>query len=237
MCDVRWASFPIGSQAKPDRHSVDVWLVDLSALPMPVASANAQASTNNLRTQARDRRIRQRFFIRLLLSRYLDKPGRDIQVAKDNNGKPHIVGERMSINLSHTRDWLAVAVGNRDPIGIDIETQRTVRRADRLAKRCFPSEEAHAISGLNEPECSAAFLKRWTKTEALVKAQGESLASALSAIRFSHPKQTLMACPKHWAAPVNWSIQSLQFEAPLIAALASPEPILSVRLHQIDWSK
>ncbi|MDR9453557.1 MAG: 4'-phosphopantetheinyl transferase superfamily protein [Wenzhouxiangella sp.] len=235
MSECQRVPFPIPSQPRPERHTVDVWLVDLSAMPMPVAQGDSNPPGGSLHNPARDRRIRQRFFVRLLLARYLDQPGKDIQLAKDSNGKPHIVGESLAINWSHTRDWLAVAVGHRDPIGIDIELSRTLARVGRLARRCYPSEEAHAIAALDEPACSKAFLQRWTKTEALVKAQGERLASALGSIRFSHPNQTLMHCPKHWVAPVNWSIQSLEFDAPLIAALASPEPILSVRLNQVQW--
>jgi|GEM_PF-6974229 len=235
MSEASWVSFPIQDQVRPPRHSVDVWLIDLSGMPMPVAQGHPSQTTARLHTHVRDRRIRQRFFIRLLLSRYLQKPGKDITLTKNKNGKPSIAGESMAVNLSHTQDWLALAIGHGDPIGIDIERVRCLKRVHRLAKRCFPSDEAHAMSALDGAEASRVFLERWTKTEALVKAQGERLADTLGSIRFSFPNQTLMHCPAHWAAPVNWSLEPLQFDAPLIGALASPEPILNVRLFQVHW--
>lgn len=229
-------TLPIRDAVLPSAHEVDVWLVNLGTLPMMVAASEQTNVThsNSLMSPRRDLRIRQQFFVRLLLGRYLDRPGKDIEIVKDAHGKPRIRGETLAFNLSHSGTYLAVAVGSGGVIGVDIEQNRPIRRVSALAKRCFSAEEANAIGMLDEPEASEVFLHRWTKTEALVKAQGERLATSLAKIRLSHPNQQLLECPKHWPDPALWNLQSLVFDAPVVAALASPEPILAVHLKQLD---
>lgn len=227
---------PIRHAVVPPAHEVDVWLVNLGALPMMVVGSEqtSASDSNSLLNPRRDLRIRQQFFIRLLLGKYLDRPGKDIEIIKDAKGKPSIRGETLAFNLSHSGTYLAMAISASGSIGIDIEYKRHVRRVCSLARRCFSAEEANAIGMLGESEALEAFLGRWTRTEALVKAQGDRLATSLSQIRMSYPNQQLMACPKHWPDPALWSLQSLVFDAPVVAALASPEPILAVHLKQLD---
>ncbi len=233
---VERVALPIQGLVLPPKYEVDVWLLDLGAMPMMVARADTSQSSepNRLMNPRRDLRIRQQFFIRLLLGSYLQRPGKDIDIVKDAHGKPSIRGETLAINVSHSGHYLALAVASSGPIGIDIEKKRQIKRVAGLARRCFSSEEAHAIGLLAEPDASDVFLHRWTKTEALVKAQGDRLATSLSEIRLSHPKQRLMGCPTHWPDPALWMLESLDFEAPIIGALASPEPIVAVHLKQLE---
>jgi len=233
--DVIRHRFPLKDIHMPAAHEVDVWLVDLSVMPMMVAQPSKPTDTpNGLVNRQRDLRIRQQFFLRLLLGRYLKKPGKDVVLTKSSAGKPMVKNAAVHFNLSHTKTWFALGVGPSGPIGIDIEHVRLLQRTKALAKRCFSAEEANALAQMEEPSASAMFLQRWTKTEALVKAQGESLARSLGEIRFSHPNQRLMGCPRHWPAPANWAIRELGFDAPIVAALASPEPILKVHLRQVE---
>lgn len=228
-------SFPLSTMALPKAHQVDVWLADLSAMPMinPLGEAGRVLAGAQKGALQRDLRIRGQFFVRLLLGRYLDIPGKDVLIVKDLLGKPSVEGQAMHFNLSHSQSWLCVAVSTTGPVGVDIELNRRISRAKALARRCFSTEEANALEELEEPLASSVFLTRWTKTEALVKAQGDSLARSLKEIRFSYPKQQLMACPKGWAAPAQWSISDLPFDAPIVGALASPESVMAVEIKQL----
>lgn len=84
-------------------------------------------------------------------------------------GKPYLKNSRMCISKSDTKNYIAVAVSDTD-IGIDIE--EASRRADiqALSSRFFCSEEQEYIASQNDMH--RAFLKIWTRKEALLKADG-----------------------------------------------------------------
>lgn len=230
----RVEGFPLPPLTPPKPGQVDVWLMDLAALPMMVTPPTQEdRETSPLAHDTRDLRIRQQFFLRLLFGRYLEKPGKDIRLGKTPEGKPFLVNERLEINISHTRGWLAVAVAGLGPIGIDIEINRIIGRAGAMARRCYAPKEASAMETLNEPERSRAFLQRWTRTEALVKAQGARLATSLSHLEFDHPSLCLQTTPADWPSPKQWAIEPLPMPTPLIGAVASPEGIEAICLHRV----
>lgn len=230
----RVEGFPLPPLTRPKPGRVDVWLMDLASLPMMVTPHKREVGeTPPLGHGTRDLRIRQQFFLRLLFGRYLDKPGKDIRLSKTPEGKPFLVNESLEFNVTHTRGWLAVAVAGRGPIGIDIEIDRIIGRAGPMARRCYAPPEAAAMEALDEPERSRAFLQRWIRTEALVKAQGARLASSLSNLQFDNTSCSLQATPADWPSPEQWAIAPLPMPQPLIGAVASPEGIEAICLHRV----
>ncbi len=226
--------FPLRALTLPTSGQVDVWLMDLATMPMMTGSADRNnAAASPLANGVRDLRIRQQFFLRLLFGRYLCKPGKDIRLDKTPEGKPFLVDEKVEINISHTRGWLVVAVSGSTPVGIDVEVDRVIKRAGPMARRCYATEEAVAIEALDEPQRSRAFLERWIRTEALVKAQGARLASSLAGLTFDHPSFALQSTPANWPKHDQWTIAPLPLPSPLIGALAAAEAIDTVYLHQV----
>ncbi|HEY7905926.1 MAG TPA: 4'-phosphopantetheinyl transferase superfamily protein [Wenzhouxiangella sp.] len=230
----RVEGFPLPPLTPPTPGRVDVWLMDVAGLPMMVTPPEREnGAASPLAHAARDLRIRQQFFLRLLFGRYLNKPGKDIRFSKTPDGKPFLLNENLEINITHTRGWLAVAVAGHGPIGIDIEIDRIIGRAGAMARRCYAPQEASAIEALDEPERSRAFLQRWIRTEALVKAQGARLATSLSHLEFDHPSLCLQTTPADWPSPEQWTIEPLPMPTPLIGAVASPEAIEGICLHRV----
>lgn len=114
--------------------------------------------------------------VRSLLGAYV---GADVVVEYDARGKAHVRGDHVHFNVSHSGDALALAISRSQPLGIDLEHRRRPRRVLELAKRFFAPHEARMLSRLPETERQIAFLRLWTRKEALVKAEGTGLSGGL----------------------------------------------------------
>lgn len=115
-----------------------------------------------------------------VLGRYRSAKQGLLRIVKDAKGRPEIEGGGVSLSLTHCGDMALLAV---DPqagrIGVDLELRSPHRRIDAVVERFFSPQEQNAF--LQLPAClrRAAFYRWWTAKEALAKAQGEGLSSAL----------------------------------------------------------
>lgn len=229
---------PLSRLEPPTMGHVDVWLVDLSAsnFTTEVASTSSQAKGWHGRKQ-QGFRLQSRFFTRLLLAQYMGMPGKDLRLSTNENGKPFIDAAPITFNVSHSRQWLAVAIASMGEVGVDIEIARPIRRAHSLAKRYFSATEAAVLAGLSEPERSHQFLRRWTLTEALVKANGDSLAKSLSFLGFDETSEQLLSRPPHWSSDVQWAFRHFdgsQDTSSLIGCVVSSNPMQAIHLKWLS---
>ena len=123
--------------------------------------------------------VATRAVLRLLLAEIAGagaEGARGLRFRYGRHGKPYLPGGP-SFNVSHSVEFLAVAVADEGRVGVDVERLRPVRRSDRVAARRFaPSEQAWlGATGLRERD--AAFLRIWTRKEAFAKALGSGLAT------------------------------------------------------------
>lgn len=90
--------------------------------------------------------------------------GVDARIGHRDTGAPYLVGrEDISLTVSHSRDYAAVAFSAERTIGVDIEQWR--EQLVRVAPRVL-SESEMAIYGVS----SDLLLRAWTIKEALYKA-------------------------------------------------------------------
>ena len=83
--------------------------------------------------------------------------------------KPYLLGgPEFSISHSH---GFAVCVTDESPVGVDTELLRRIADAERLAKRYFSDKEKEKM--LSFADQNEAFLRIWTKKEALFKLGGD----------------------------------------------------------------
>lgn len=80
----------------------------------------------------------------------------------------------LSLSLSHSGDWLAVALADV-AVGVDIELPRRSRDYVALARFAFSPEEVARLHGLDAAGRSAEFHRVWTLKEARGKRSGEGL--------------------------------------------------------------
>ncbi|WP_181783318.1 4'-phosphopantetheinyl transferase family protein [Pseudonocardia pini] len=91
----------------------------------------------------------------------------------EQHGKPRVPG--LEFSLTHSGDRVGVAVSAAGPVGLDVEELRDLAALDGLAE--------HALSPAEpRPPDGHAFLRVWTRKEALLKATGEGLSSPMNAI-------------------------------------------------------
>ena len=98
-----------------------------------------------------------------------------LTVAYEAGGKPHILHVPWHYNLSHSGDYVALAISDAS-VGIDIQQMRPYR--DSLVKRFFSAQEAAAYQSLVSVDVQRGrtlFYTLWCRKEAYGKLLGTGL--------------------------------------------------------------
>lgn len=105
------------------------------------------------------------------------------------HGKPHPVGaaQGWEFSVSHSGEWVALAVTGGAPVGVDVERVAPARDLDGLAGYTLADDEHRVWSVLDEPERTGAFYGYWARKEALLKATGLGLSGGLRRVTVSPP--------------------------------------------------
>ncbi len=99
-------------------------------------------------------------------------------LARGPHGQPRDLAGRLALAVSDSGPWLAVAVGGRGPLGLDLECARPLMRREALLRRCFAPSEQMLLAGADD----RVLLRFWTLKEAVVKAHGRGIAYGLSRV-------------------------------------------------------
>lgn len=121
-----------------------------------------------------------RYVLRQLLAVWCDADPWSLSFTIGPHGKPRL--ERPGapeFNLSHSGDWVAIALSADRPVGIDVETIDPKVSRDRLAARYFSPAEQTELAALPDSERWAAFYRGWTCKEAWIKATGRGMGFAV----------------------------------------------------------
>ncbi len=169
-------------------NSVDIWFLDNVKL-----AALSYDWEKHLSLEERQRANRfhfendQRSFIiyhsckRLILSRYLNKNPKEIEIFLQEKGKPFLRNESITFNLSHTKEMAILAVTNGVGIGVDIEKIKPTSGYLEIAKRFFHPDEYSYLLNISETHLQRQqFFIIWTAKEAILKATGEGIAAGLN---------------------------------------------------------
>jgi 4'-phosphopantetheinyl transferase len=116
--------------------------------------------------------------------------GREPELSLRPDGKPEWRGGPR-FNLSHSGDFVAIALCDGAEVGIDLE--RVVERRDLhgLARRFFAPEEAADVEKLG----LRAFYEIWTRKEAYAKALGAGVRLGFSTFAAPASGWTLLPLP------------------------------------------
>ncbi len=98
----------------------------------------------------------------------------DIEIVYDAVGKAFYKNEDIYFNISHSGDYLILAVSDK-PVGVDIEKRKNFNF--RIAERFFSASEYQWLNAQPKVEFESNFLKIWTAKEAYVKATGRGIAA------------------------------------------------------------
>ena len=165
---------------------VHVWLADINR-PDLTEAAHAVLTPAEIERGLRYRFDRDRtwffarhFFLRTLLSRYLDQPPATFDLRLSTHGKPYLEGHPLHFNISDSGGWCLLAFTKVAPLGVDLEQVRA-RGGDLMAvaRRYFSAAELAGLAQVPTEQKLEGFYHVWTQKEAFIKATGEGLARAL----------------------------------------------------------
>jgi len=96
----------------------------------------------------------------------------EAQIKYNNFGKPYIENSTTFFNISHSKDYVVLAV-NSSPVGIDIEFMN--KNHLDISKKVFTNEE---LKWMDEDEINR-FYQLWTIKESILKAVGKGISVPL----------------------------------------------------------
>jgi 4'-phosphopantetheinyl transferase len=116
-----------------------------------------------------------RALLRRLLAEVCGPRPAGLDLARRTGGAPYLPERpELGISLSHTRGWLAAAVGVGHAVGVDVQAPAPVP-AGMLHRCCRPDVRAR-LRTLPAAERAARFARIWSVQEACVKSAGTGLA-------------------------------------------------------------
>jgi 4'-phosphopantetheinyl transferase len=162
---------------------------DLAALPEWQCLSENERIRGLRFVRLRDRRrfVICRGSLRMILGRLLNiRPDR-VVFRSGPGGKPELAspedhsGPRPPrFNVTHSDDLALIAMSLDRELGVDLERQRAIGEADRIVESYFTDAEKSQYVGLDRLAQGAAFLRGWTRKEAILKARGVGLAGLAS---------------------------------------------------------
>ena len=94
------------------------------------------------------------------------------EILRDDMGKPYFSNCALHFNVSHSGEYLAIAV-SEFPVGVDIQEPKNIK--DGMFRKVVQTEEAVLIGDDRQND----FLRLWTLKESFVKAEGKGLRISL----------------------------------------------------------
>lgn len=147
-------------------------------------------------------------------------------------GQPQLPGTPWATSLSHSGNWVAMAVGRIAVLGVDIERSPARRALNDLVSTICTPREASEMQRLDPAAREHALLRLWTRKEALLKAFGTGLSGP--------PPATLLVQPESCVAPPAGidcppcRVRDLRLPAAVVGALAAPAVAGDCHLHLLD---
>jgi 4'-phosphopantetheinyl transferase len=97
------------------------------------------------------------------------------------HGRPRLPGGGLHLSVTHSGACAAVAVTQAGPVGVDVEALRAFDH-ERLLEEVLAPQEHAAVTG------TEAFLKIWTRKEAVLKATGAGLTIPMHELAVTGPQ-------------------------------------------------
>lgn len=231
---------PIRALEAPGERELHLWYLQLDALGNPLdPDAGTRGDIGPRSAGISRQRTLRRFYLRLLLGAYLDRPGKDVNILRDPRGKPFLDPEccttPLSFSIARSDGRALIAIGHDAAVGVDLEPAgRAPGKALSLARRYFSAAEADALAQLEGEALRRAFLHTWACKEAVVKASGRGIANQLCRFTVStDPDEppTVLASEEGDAA--SWSLLKVCPEPDHLGAVAVHVPDVSVRAWRL----
>jgi 4'-phosphopantetheinyl transferase len=189
----------------------------------------------------RRRAIVGRGLLRHLLGGYFNRPPDALQIFAGVNGKPELVpaldAAPVAFNISHSGDWILVALAQQRAVGVDIEHTRSGLAVLEIAQRVFSETERTGLAALPAAMREEAFFSCWTRKEAYIKARGDGLSLPLDSFDVSFratDAARLLATRPDPAEASRWTLCDLPLGTGYHAAVAAAGSGWQLRQWHVD---
>lgn len=206
------------------RHDqVDVWVDNLSHEFLAKSLSEIQLPADEQKkgdlfkfVVDRNRYCRAHSYLRWVLAGYLNLSPKDIQFETTSEGKPFIsAGQNtveLTFNLSHSADYVAIAVGKQYALGVDIEAINHGISVLALSEEIFSTAERQQFLQLPASQKVTGFYRGWTRKEAYIKALGLGLVKSLKSFDvdiYGQQQPLLLADREASLAAQGWKLWAL----------------------------
>jgi 4'-phosphopantetheinyl transferase len=155
-------------------------------------------------------------------------------------GKPVLgPGQDADIRFSvaHADDLALLAFARAADVGVDLERRRPLPDAEALAALHFAPIESRAVAAAAAGARADAFLRVWTRKEAIAKATGEGLTKPFGS--FVVPSDEVVSnhmaeVPDPRGGTTRLALHGLEPELGYVGALAVGTPVTRVRAATLD---
>jgi 4'-phosphopantetheinyl transferase len=201
---------------------VDVWRIRISSnlvyiddffkvlLPDEIIRANRYVQKKD-----KLRFVVSRGALRCLLSKYTNQPATAIKFVISANKKPYIHQQNLKYNVSHSGDWVLIAISNTE-VGIDTEEIDLSFSYKEILADNFSKDEINYIA---HQDSVNSFFLLWTRKEALTKATAIGLDDNLKLIPSLNGDHELAG--DVLASNDNWKLNSFKPDENNMASLAT----------------
>ncbi|OCG73416.1 4'-phosphopantetheinyl transferase family protein [Gilliamella sp. Occ4-3] len=136
--------------------------IDFSLLPQTLLD-----EANNLSGQRKKQFLVCRSILAHLLKQYCDISMLPV-IKVGDNGRPSFLEPHLpDFNISHSQDWVAVAISLEGKVGLDIEVARPRKNYLKVAKNFFADDEYQWMT--KQDDTLRAFWQLWTLKESALK--------------------------------------------------------------------
>jgi len=190
-------------------EEVQVWVASLAvnderyaALAASIPQDEKQRASA-LHPVAARRYVVARGILRNLLAGFTGADARKLRFNYGPSGKPSL-SDRNNIhfNISHSADLGLFAFSPDRPVGVDVESERPVRRLLDVAQRFMTEDELRILADTHPDKRNAEFLRSWVVREARLKAEGKGVWAGVSGTSSNHITHKLFTPRPRYIAAV-----------------------------------
>ena len=164
--------------------------------------------------------------LRRILASCVGKPPSELHFEYSTSGKPLLAAPELHFNVSHSGDFVLIAVAQNRRVGVDLELIHDRPELSQIARSFWAKSEWAALERVPAAGWLQAFYRVWTRKEAVLKACGRGITAGLGRPEVSDAlnDREFPACLHAGLDGTQWAIYDLVADPQYAAALAVEAP-------------
>lgn len=185
----------------------------------------------------RTRYIKAHYFLRQVLTKYLNINANQIEFVKGFNNKPYLKfqnSESIYFNLSYRDNMFLLGISNCETMGVDIERIREVNDVSSFCIDYFAAQEKEIImTSHNKDEQLAKLFTFWVIKESVIKALGTGFTKPLPTYDLHVFLETSISKP-NFDLSAFWTIEQIKINEHYKAAFAIKSEKVAVENYRYE---